>query len=550
MGILKNFRRDFAQAVNELLPESEGKASKKQKNKDETEYDYDDDYDYDYDVYEEEEPAEYERQEPRDVKAAVSEAILKEEADRMREELRASTEQIDQALDEEIESMPDGAGEYAGYEKAYPGEELSAEQYADSAFMTGPEDAPGYDEEAVSPEYEDGAAEEGGIQEYEDGSGEAGIQEYEDGTDEEAAFSGDQAEAGVSGTDEEYDEAEEAYAGEEAVGFGENDTSVGEAVDSGEYDTSVGETVTTGEYDTAGEETEISSDEADTADAESEGNAAENDEALSHEMEELEAKERKKEYMAELERVAGLEDPISGLAADCTYITAKTKIRGDIETEGDIDLIGEVTGTVTCAGKLIAGGIIHGNVKAGELYANQARIEGEVRADGDIKVGIGTVILGNIFGTSAVIAGAVQGDIDVNGPVIVDSSAVIVGNIKSKSVQINNGAIIEGFCSQAYLDVDVKKYFPDAIKKTEAEEKKEAPAEEAAAEDNAEAVTEEADAGEEREETEEPAAASDPGETEVTAEEAAEQSMEEKGQNNNRNRNNNKGKNHQNRKNR
>ena len=115
MGILKNFRRDFAQAVNELLPESEGKASKKQKNKEEAEYDYD--YDYDYDAYdEEEELAEYERQEPKDVKAAVSEAILKEEADRMREELRASTEQIGQALDDEIDSMPDDAGESAGYE--------------------------------------------------------------------------------------------------------------------------------------------------------------------------------------------------------------------------------------------------------------------------------------------------------------------------------------------------------------------------------------------------------------------------------------------------
>ncbi len=69
------------------------------------------------------------------------------------------------------------------------------------------------------------------------------------------------------------------------------------------------------------------------------------------------------------------------------------------------------------------------------------------------------MIIGKITGASAVIAGAVNGDIDIQGPVIVDSSAVIVGNIKSKSVQINNGAIIEGFCSQAYLDVDVKKYF-------------------------------------------------------------------------------------------
>ena len=43
----------------------------------------------------------------------------------------------------------------------------------------------------------------------------------------------------------------------------------------------------------------------------------------------------------------------------------------------------------------------------------------------------------------AVIAGAVKGDIDVKGPVILDASAIVMGNIKSKSVQINNGAVIE-----------------------------------------------------------------------------------------------------------
>jgi len=76
-----------------------------------------------------------------------------------------------------------------------------------------------------------------------------------------------------------------------------------------------------------------------------------------------------------------------------------------------------------------------------------------------VKVGVGTMIIGGIEGESAVIAGAVNGDIDVKGPVIVDSTAVIMGNIKSRSVQINNGAVIEGFCSQSYSDIDVKSFF-------------------------------------------------------------------------------------------
>ena len=108
---------------------------------------------------------------------------------------------------------------------------------------------------------------------------------------------------------------------------------------------------------------------------------------------------------------------------------------------------------------LIIGGFIKGDVQVGELYANAARVEGDVHVVDAAKIGVGTVIVGNVFAGSAVIAGAVKGDIDVQGPVIVDSTAVIMGNIKSKSVQINNGAVIEGMCSQCYSEIDVKSFF-------------------------------------------------------------------------------------------
>ena len=69
------------------------------------------------------------------------------------------------------------------------------------------------------------------------------------------------------------------------------------------------------------------------------------------------------------------------------------------------------------------------------------------------------MIIGNVTSSAAVIAGAIKGDIDVQGAVVVDTSAVVMGNIKSRSVQINNGAVIEGFCSQCYSDVDVESLF-------------------------------------------------------------------------------------------
>ncbi len=140
-------------------------------------------------------------------------------------------------------------------------------------------------------------------------------------------------------------------------------------------------------------------------------------------------------------------------------ITEGMVLKGDVQTTGSLELIGKITGNIKCLGKLNVTGEITGDSDAAEIYAESARITGEVRSKGSIKVGQSTVIVGNIFGSSAVIAGAVKGDIDVHGPVVLDTTAIVMGNIKSQSVQINNGAVIEGMCSQAYADVNPSEFF-------------------------------------------------------------------------------------------
>lgn len=152
--------------------------------------------------------------------------------------------------------------------------------------------------------------------------------------------------------------------------------------------------------------------------------------------------------------------PSAPVASDeNAIITAGMRITGNLESSGSIEVQGGIEGNVSCNGKLIVTGTIRGNSASAEFFADSAKIEGEVSTSGTVKIGVGSVIIGNISATSAVIAGAVKGDIDVQGPVVVDTSAVIMGNIKSRSVQINNGAVIEGFCSQSYAEVDVEGLF-------------------------------------------------------------------------------------------
>lgn len=150
---------------------------------------------------------------------------------------------------------------------------------------------------------------------------------------------------------------------------------------------------------------------------------------------------------------------------ETAVITMGMEVNGDITTQGSLDLVGRMVGNVTALGKLSITGTIKGNSKAAEIYAEGAQVNGDVVSEGAVKVGQSTVIIGNITATSAVIAGAVKGDIDVRGPVILDGSAIVMGNIKSKYVQINNGAVIEGMCSQCYADVNPTSFFEE-LKKT------------------------------------------------------------------------------------
>lgn len=176
-----------------------------------------------------------------------------------------------------------------------------------------------------------------------------------------------------------------------------------------------------------------------------------------------EADKFREDVMAEVELNSHTNDKENNIEdvfeVDTTYITKRTVINGDVSTEGSIDVLGTVNGNVNCKGKLIIGGTVKGNINAGEIYANAAKVEGGVAAEGSVKIGVGSIVVGDISAASAMVAGAINGDIDVHGPVIVDSTAVIMGNIKSRSVQINNGAVIEGFCSQCYSEIDVKSFF-------------------------------------------------------------------------------------------
>ena len=217
-----------------------------------------------------------------------------------------------------------------------------------------------------------------------------------------------------------------------------------------------------GESDTNGEKDDLGSGN-EFEDAENEEGAGVDDnvdlellDALNKDEETEEAaasEENEKEDMQKVRSASTAKD------AEISVISKGTIINGSISSGGALDIMGNVTGDIDCHGKLSITGKVMGDVSASEVFINTDRLEGNITSEGTVKIGLGTVLIGNVSGKSGVIAGAVKGEIDINGPVVIDSTAIIKGNIKAKSVQINNGAIIDGFCSLSYSDVNIDDIF-------------------------------------------------------------------------------------------
>lgn len=143
----------------------------------------------------------------------------------------------------------------------------------------------------------------------------------------------------------------------------------------------------------------------------------------------------------------------------CNVITKGTIINGGMISDCSLNVMGKINGDIECNGKLSIFGSVVGNSKASDVYVNTKKLVGNIESAGSVKVALGTIVVGSIKSRSAVIAGAIKGDLDVSGPVILDSTAIIKGNITAKSIQMNNGAVLEGTCSFAYADINIDQIF-------------------------------------------------------------------------------------------
>lgn len=95
-------------------------------------------------------------------------------------------------------------------------------------------------------------------------------------------------------------------------------------------------------------------------------------------------------------------------------IAKETKITGDIEAQGNIRVEGIVQGCVTSQSKVV--------------------------------IGESAIIYGNLSAAEAEISGQVEGDVNCGELLHLKKSAIILGDITTKKLVVENGAVFNGKC--------------------------------------------------------------------------------------------------------
>ncbi|MEM9190303.1 MAG: polymer-forming cytoskeletal protein [Myxococcota bacterium] len=92
-----------------------------------------------------------------------------------------------------------------------------------------------------------------------------------------------------------------------------------------------------------------------------------------------------------------------------------------------------------------------GTLRAGGDLEIHGRVEGDVKAEGTIRVGAKGVICGQVAAPELVVSGRIEGSVEIHGHLHMCKGGTIAGEASYGSLQVDRGGVIEGRASAAAL---------------------------------------------------------------------------------------------------
>ena len=147
------------------------------------------------------------------------------------------------------------------------------------------------------------------------------------------------------------------------------------------------------------------------------------------------------------------------LAANERRRAPGTVVVGDINTNSDLRVLGEVKGNLKVATKLELNGKVIGDIEADEAAIANSLIRGNLTVRNLVTLDADTTVVGDVSARNAEINGKVKGNLTVDERGHFKTNATLVGNLISGTVIIDEGAMLKGdiaITNAQYEDISVE----------------------------------------------------------------------------------------------
>jgi len=95
------------------------------------------------------------------------------------------------------------------------------------------------------------------------------------------------------------------------------------------------------------------------------------------------------------------------------------------------------------------GALLEGSLKAAHNIRVDGNIKGKIVTDGVLIVGTTGILEAEIDVNSTVIGGKVVGQLNAREKIELEQNASVIGELKTKDLIINEGAVFQGSCSMS-----------------------------------------------------------------------------------------------------
>ena len=144
---------------------------------------------------------------------------------------------------------------------------------------------------------------------------------------------------------------------------------------------------------------------------------------------------------------------------DSTHISSTMVINGEIRSNDNIKIDGQVYGNIHTSANLISSSLIIGDITAMNASLLSAHTKGNISLDGQLEVGTGSILIGDVSCDMVRVSGKVKGNLDVRESITLSQSALVSGDIIADSISAEPGTRINGTLSTRSDSVDLDAEF-------------------------------------------------------------------------------------------